>query len=225
MANVDVLPELKQLIGAMLFAAKHPLTVAEIRRVLKEVGETHRAVGKDFARASEADIRRAVQDARQDLQQARLGFEVTEVAKGFRLVNDSACGPWLRTLLEKGKPSRLSPPALETLAIIAYRQPCTRAEIEAVRGVEVDQMVRNLLEMQLIRMVGRSELPGRPWLLGTTQTFLEHFGLNSLEDLPGIEELRRIEAEQSRAKAPPIQPDEHHAVSEDDEDDEGEDDE
>ena len=125
-------------------------------------------------------------------------MHVIEVANGFRFENDSSCGPWLRHLLERGRPTRLSRPALETLAIIAYRQPVMRSEIEAVRGVAVDQIIRNLLEMQLIKIVGRSELPGRPWQFGTTQKFLEHFGLKNLMDLPGVEELRRMEDDQLR---------------------------
>ncbi len=95
-------------------------------------------------------------------------------------------------MLEKSKPSRLSTPALETLAVIAYRQPCTRSDIELVRGVAVDQVVRNLLELQLIKIVGRSDLPGRPWLFGTTQKFLEHFGLKDLGDLPSRDELGKF---------------------------------
>lgn len=200
MSAVEVILELRQLVGAMLFGAKQPLSVSDIQRTLKQVAEERPEVGKDFAAATAADISTALSSLQQDLADRRYGLKIVEVAAGYRLVNDPRCGPWLRRLLEKGKPSRLSPPALETLAIIAYRQPCTRAEIEAVRGVEVDQMVRNLLELQLIRMVGRSELPGRPWLLGTTQKFMEHFGLKSLEDLPGIEELRQMEREQLRRR-------------------------
>ena len=106
-------------------------------------------------------------------------------------------------MLQKGRGARLSLPALETLAIVAYRQPCVRSEIEAVRGVAVDAILKNLLEMQLVRVVGRSEMPGRPWMFGTTQKFMEHFGLKSLDDLPGTDELRRLEAEQSaRARKP-----------------------
>ena len=106
-------------------------------------------------------------------------------------------------MLQKGRGARLSLPALETLAIVAYRQPCVRSEIEAVRGVAVDAILKNLLEMQLVRVIGRSELPGRPWMFGTTQKFMEHFGLKSLDDLPGTDELRRMEAEQSaRARKP-----------------------
>ncbi|MCX7008250.1 MAG: SMC-Scp complex subunit ScpB, partial [Kiritimatiellaeota bacterium] len=103
-------------------------------------------------------------------------------------------------MLEKGRTAHLSRPALETLAIIAYRQPCTRSEIEAVRGVAVDSLIHNLLELQLIKVVGRSELPGKPWQYGTTQAFLEHFGLRAIDDLPGVEELRRMEAEQIKRR-------------------------
>jgi segregation and condensation protein B len=198
MSDVDVLPELKQIVGALLFVSKQPLSVRDIRRVLVQVAEEWGGNTKDFAGATEDDIQVVIDQLRADLVEKRFGIQVTEVANGFRFENDSSCGPWLRYLLERGRPSRLSRPALETLAIIAYRQPVLRSEIEAVRGVQVDQIIRNLLEMQLIKIVGRSELPGRPWQFGTTQKFLEHFGLKNLADLPGIEELRRMEEEQIR---------------------------
>jgi segregation and condensation protein B len=195
-----VLPELKQIIGAMMFVRKEPLTVVEIRRVLKATADRRGGITTDFAKANEALIRKAVDELDRDLTDCKAGFHIIEVAGGFRLENDSNCGPWLRVMLQKGRGTRLSLPALETLAIIAYRQPCVRSEIESVRGVAVDSIVKNLLEMQLVRVVGRSELPGRPWMYGTTQKFMEHFGLKCLEDLPGTDELRRMEAEQ-RAKA------------------------
>ena len=198
MSDVDVLPELKQIVGALLFVSKQPLSVAEIHRVLQQVAEVWGGSTKDFAAATEADIQIAIDQLRADLSEKHLGVHVAEVANGFRFENDSSCGPWLRHLLERGRPTRLSRPALETLAIIAYRQPVMRSEIEAVRGVQVDQIIRNLLEMQLIKIVGRSELPGRPWQFGTTQKFLEHFGLKNLMDLPGVEELRRMEDDQLR---------------------------
>lgn len=200
MSDIDVLPELKQIIGALLFGAKTPLSAGDIRRVLQQVAESWGGKTRDFAKATEADIRAALEQLQADFVDKKVGLHVSEVANGFRLENDVACGPWLRHLLARGRPQRLSRPALETLAIIAYRQPCIRSEIESVRGVAVDQIIRNLLEMQLIRIVGRSELPGRPWQFGTTQRFLEHFGLKSVQDLPGIEELRRMEAEQLRNK-------------------------
>ena len=200
--NDFVLPELKQIIGAMLFVRKEPLTVAEIRRVLAATAERRGGITADFAKANEALVREAVDALGRELSERKMGFHVIEVAGGFRLENDANCGPWLRTMLQKGRGARLSLPALETLAIVAYRQPCVRSEIEAVRGVAVDAILKNLLEMQLVRVVGRSELPGRPWMFGTTQKFMEHFGLKSLDDLPGTDELRRLEAEQARARAP-----------------------
>ena len=199
--NDFVLPELKQIIGAMLFVRKEPLTVEEIRRVLTATAERRGGITSDFAKANEALIREAVDELSRDLVERKAGFHVTEVAGGWRLENDANCGPWLRTLLQKGRGTRLSLPALETLAIIAYRQPCVRSEIEAVRGVAVDQILRNLMEMQLVRVIGRSELPGRPWMYGTTQKFMEHFGLKSLDDLPGTDELRRMEDEQQALRA------------------------
>ncbi|HBA86239.1 MAG TPA: SMC-Scp complex subunit ScpB [Verrucomicrobia bacterium] len=196
MSEVAVLPEIKQIVGAMLFVNKQPLTAAEMRRVFVQVAEGRTDAMKDFAKVSEKDIRDALEQLKADLIERHTGMHVAEVAGGFRLENDPHCGPWLRRLLQKGRPNRLSRPALETLAIIAYRQPVVRSEIEAVRGVAVDAILRNLMEMQLIKIVGRSELPGRPWQFGTTSKFLEHFGLKALGDLPGTDELRRMEKEQ-----------------------------
>ena len=203
MTDIQVIPEIKQILGAMLFAAKAPLTVAEMRRVFHEVAEEQGGPAKDFGEITEKGLREALEQLQRDFEAARLGVHVVEVANGFRLQNDESCGIWLRHLLERGRGNRLTKPALETLAIIAYRQPCSRAEIEAVRGVAVDQIVRNLMDLQIIKIVGRSELPGRPWLFGTTQKFLEYFGLKNVNDLPGVEELRRMEAEQQRKKDEP----------------------
>lgn len=196
--EVKVLPELKQIVGAMLFAAKAPLSTGDIRKVLRQVAEIWGKHTCAYAEVSEKDIEDTLRQLQADFAEKKTGVRIQEVANGYRMENEPCCGPWLRQLLTHGKPTRLSRPALETLAIIAYRQPCMRSEIEAVRGVAVDQILRNLLELQLIRIVGRSNLPGRPWLFGTTQKFLEHFGLKSLEDLPGIDELRRMEEEQMR---------------------------
>jgi segregation and condensation protein B len=192
MSEVLVLPELKQVVGALLFGARKPLTPGDIRSVLQQVAENVAGPYKDYAEITKEEIEKAIEELRRELIPLRSGFTVNEIAKGYRLENDVECGPWLRQMLEKGKAAKLSRPALESLAIIAYRQPVTRAEIENVRGVAVDQIVRNLLEMQLVRVVGRSELPGRPWLFGTTSRFLEHFGLRSLEELPNVEELKKL---------------------------------
>jgi segregation and condensation protein B len=198
MSDIQVLPELKQIIGALVFGAKTPVTLAEIKRVLKQVAEGEGGPYKDFGEVADDDIAAAIDALKRDMESAKLGVHVAEVANGLRMQNDGSCGIWLRYLLDKGRGNRLTKPALETLAIIAYRQPCSRAEIEAVRGVAVDQIVRNLMDLQLIKILGRSELPGRPWLFGTTQKFLEYFGLKNVNDLPGVEELRRMEAEQQK---------------------------
>src|SRR5205807_2599818 len=104
---------------------------------------------------------------------------------------DPACSPWVRQLFPGPKPARLSAPALETLAIIAYRQPITRADVEAVRGVTIDGVLQTLMERGLVKISGRAEIPGRPLLYDTTQFFLEHFGLRNLDELPNAEELRK----------------------------------
>jgi len=199
--ETHVLPELKQIIGAMLFAAKGSVSPGDIRRCLKLVAEERGGPYKDFAEVTEKEVVAAMEALREQLREAHAGVHINEVASGYRMENDADCGPWLRQLLQKGRANRLSRPALETLAVIAYRQPATRGEIEAVRGVAVDQILRNLMELQLIRITGRSELPGRPWQFGTTQKFLEYFGLKDVKDLPGVEELRRMEAEQEARKS------------------------
>jgi len=192
MSDIEVLPELKQIIGALLFAAKKPLTSKEIRKALVDAGASYGGPYQQFSEFKEDDILSAIEELKTELAQGGSGLCIAEVAHGFRLQNQINCGPWVRTLLDKDQTARLSKPALETLAIIAYRQPILRSEIESVRGVAVDQVLRNLVEMQLVKVTGRSELPGRPWLFGTTQRFLEHFGLRSLEEMPGMDELKRM---------------------------------
>lgn len=202
MEEVDVLPEVQEIVGAILFAAKEPVTTKRLLEVFRVTAESAAAgPARELGAVTREDLESAIQALARDLERRGLGLRVVPVAGGYRMENDTRCGPWLRAFLEKGKPNRLSKPALETLAIIAYRQPVVRSEIEAVRGVSVDQIVRNLLDLQLIRAMGRSDFPGRPWLFGTTQRFLEHFGLRSLDDLPGVEELRRREAERKSAPA------------------------
>jgi segregation and condensation protein B len=201
MSDIKVLPELKEIVGSLLFAAKKPVTTKEIRKALIGAGESYGGPYEQFASLKEKEILEAVDQLREELSNGATGLHVAEVAHGFRLQNNSACGPWVRTLLDKDRSTKLSKPALETLAIIAYRQPVMRSEIESVRGVSVDSILRNLVELQLVKVVARSELPGRPWMFGTTQRFLEHFGLKGLEDMPGMDELKRRDEEQNQ-KAP-----------------------
>lgn len=199
MSDIEVLPELKEIIGALLFAAKQPVTVKDIRKTLVEAGKNYGGLYEQFASLKENDILAAIEELTVELLQGSTGLSIAEVAGGFRLQNEINCGPWVRTFLDKDRSAKLSKPALETLAIVAYRQPVLRSEIESVRGVAVDHVLRNLVELQLVKVVARSELPGRPWLFGTTQRFLEHFGLKNLEDMPGMDELKRMELKGDKA--------------------------
>lgn len=195
---MDTQLELKQVIGGIIFAARQPLTAGAIRKVLQETAQACGEEAAMFATARESDIKAALARLQADCETQKLGFDLVESAEGFRFQSDPSAGLWVRHMLDVGKPTRLSRPALETLAIIAYRQPIARSEIEGVRGVTVDHVLRMLMEMQLIKIVGRSELPGRPMLYGTTQLFLEHFGLKDIKDLPGIDELARMESQRKR---------------------------
>ena len=221
-STVEVLPELKQIVGALLFAAKEPLTVKRMRKAMIETGNGFGGPYEQYAKATDKQIVGAIEQLQEDLEKAKVGLEVALVAGAYRLQNDAACGPFVRSLLEKKQTMRLSKPAVENLAIVAYRQPCLRSEIEEVRGVSVDAVLRKLIDMQLVRVVKRSELPGRPWLFGTTQRFLEHFGINDINDLPGAQELKRkVEAEASKAKGktetlPGMEQGQEKAVSEKD---------
>ena len=190
-STIEVLPELKQIIGALLFAAKEPLSIKRIRKAMIETGNGFSGPYEQYAKVTDQQIEGALDQLQEDLERAKAGLGLAKVAAAYRLQNDAACGPFVRALLEKNQTLRLSKPALETLAIVAYRQPCLRSEIEEVRGVSVDAVLRKLIDMQLVRVVRRSELPGRPWLFGTTQKFLEHFGINTIDDLPGSRELKR----------------------------------
>ncbi len=173
---------LRQVIGALVFSAEAPLPIESIRKCLREHAAEDSAAAP-FAELTPRDIRDALEDIARDLDRLDLGIELREVAGGFRFQTQPGCGRWVRALLKRERPSRLSRSALETLAIIAYRQPIAKSELEGIRGVTVDHIVKALMEMHLIRIIGRSDLPGRPFLYGTTPGFLEHFGLKSLDEL------------------------------------------
>lgn len=200
--NTSVLPELKEILGAMIFGAERPISLNEMRRCLKEVAEKSGDAAAVFGDVRKKELDAALEALTSDIERAHLGFRLGQVAGGYRLHSSGNCGVWLKHLLKMEKPARLSRPALETLAIMAYRQPVTKAQIEAVRGVSVDHLVKTLMELQLVRIVGRSELPGRPFLYGTTQLFLEHFGLNSLDDLSDIEPMLLLKENRKKASSP-----------------------
>jgi len=204
------MPLLKQVIEALVFASQKPLVPREIAAALKAAAEESddpevHALGK----AKEAEIGAVLEEIKIEFDGSERAFQLIEQVNGWHFVTTVACAPWVRQLFPESKPVRLSGPALETLAIIAYRQPITRADIEAVRGVAVDNMVNMLLERGLLRIAGRAEVPGRPLLYETTEYFLQHFGLKSLDELPNSSELRRIPlpaAKIAPEPEPPVQP-------------------
>jgi segregation and condensation protein B len=193
--------ELKIVIEALLFGAGQVLTAKEIQKVLRQSAELEPGPGTESLReTTEEHILQALEQLRHDYATAGRGFMIQDLAGGFQLVTQLEVEPWMRVLLQVApKSSRLSQPALETLAIIAFRQPITRAEIEAVRGVAVDGVMATLLERQLVHMSGRAETAGRPLQYSTTPQFLEMFGLKSLADLPHADELRRLQKSETKS--------------------------
>jgi len=186
--------ELKYILEAVLFSAQKPLSPAELRDVLSDAAEHGEdEAARAFRKVRLDDLNAALEQLAREHEQARRSYRLVCVAGSWQFVSQPEYAAWLKALVgEKMRPSRLSQPALETLAIIAYRQPLTRAEMEQIRGVSVDGVMQTLQERGLIEQVGRAEVVGRPMTYGTTSLFLEYFGLRSLEDLPAADELRRI---------------------------------
>jgi segregation and condensation protein B len=181
---------LTQVIEALLFSAQKPMTTSELRDVITSAGDNDELVRNEFGRVKETEVAATLGQLKTDYTLTSRGFQLVEKAGGWQLVSHPDCARWVRELFPGPKPARLSPPALETLAIIAYRQPITRADVEAVRGVTIEGVLQNLMERGLVKISGRAELPGRPLLYETTEFFLEHFGLRNLDELPNAQELR-----------------------------------
>ena len=184
---------LSQVVEALLFSAQKPLTAHEIAAAIKDAGDEDNLSPNEFAKTTEAEVAAALERLKIEYIAQQHAFQLTEKAEGWQLASDPAFAPWVRQLFPAAKPSRLTPPALETLAIIAYRQPITRADVEAVRGVAIESVVQTLMERGLVKIGGRAEVPGRPLLYETTQFFLERFGLRNLDELPNADELKRRE--------------------------------
>ncbi len=187
--------ELKLILEALLHTSQKPLSPAELRDVLNRAADEEGA--PESARALKAtkveDINAALHALAAEHESARRSFRLACVAGSWQFVTNPDYAPWLKAFLGvKSRPSRLTQPALETLAIIAYRQPITRAEIEQIRGVAVDGVIATLRERNLIVEAGRAEVIGRPMQYATTQAFLEYFGLPDLDGLPAADELRLI---------------------------------
>ena len=186
--------ELKFIIESLLFTAQQPVTPKDLRDYLVQAAEQADEPGvKDFKKTPLDNISAALEELAREHEAAGRSYRLVCVAGAWQFASQPEFAPWIKALVgHKNRPPRLSAPALETLAIIAYRQPITRAEIEQVRGVAVDGVMQTLLERGIVEGVGRAEVVGRPHTYGTTPAFLEYFGLKNLEDLPAADELRRI---------------------------------
>jgi segregation and condensation protein B len=183
---------LEKIIEALLFSAHKPLSIREITTAIRGAEDDSASeTPNEFARVKEAEVAASLERLKVEYIQQNRAFQLVEKAEGWQLATDPVFAKWVRQLFPAPKPTRLSAPALETLAIIAYRQPITRADVEAVRGVNIDGVLQTLMERGLVKIAGRAEIPGRPLLYETTQFFLDHFGLRSLDELPNAEELRR----------------------------------
>ena len=193
--------ELKFILESLLFSAQKPLSVPELSGALAAAEQEGADPGvKAFKKVRESDLTAALEQLAREHEEAKRSYRLVCVAGAWQFVTQPEFGPWLRALVGfKARPPRLSQPALETLAIIAYRQPVTRADMEQIRGVSVDGVMQTLLERGLVEQVGRAEVVGHPMTYGTTSLFLGYFGLRSLEDLPAADELRKMVVERSAA--------------------------
>lgn len=166
-----------EIMEALLFVSNNPVTRNQLKEILKDT--------------SSEDLDRYMKELNEDYEKTNRSFRIEEIAGGWQIRTKPEFGTWIKSLLNIQRRERLSGPALETLAIIAYKQPITRVEIEGIRGVNADYIVNSLMEKDLARVTGKKDILGHPFMYGTTTRFLEHFGLASLKDLPNVEELKR----------------------------------
>jgi len=169
--------KIKRVIEAILISTEEAITIDRIQQVLGDV-EPKR-------------IREQIEVLKREYSQDNRSFRIDKVAGGYQITTREEFAPYLKKLYKVERVERLSRPSLETLAIIAYKQPVTRLDIESIRGVNVDGLLKGLLEKGLIQIKGRKDIVGRPYLYGTSNLFLKYFGLNSLDDLPDIEEFKK----------------------------------
>ncbi len=170
--------DIKIIIEALIFTSENPLTTDRLVEVLGE-------------EADKKEIKNVLIDLVEEYNERKGGFYLEEVAGGFQFRTSTGLGEWV-TKLKGMKPATLTQAALETLAVVAYRQPVLKSEIDRIRGVDVSGSLRGLLDKKLVRMVGRKDVPGRPMLYGTTKKFLEIFNLKDLSELPTLRELKEL---------------------------------
>ena len=174
--NESAEPTVESVTEAVLFASDEPLTVNRLA---------------DIVGTNVKQLRKLIENLNEKYEANNSSFRIEQIAGGYQMLTLSCYNHWLKRLLRARSESRLSPAALETLAIVAYKQPVIRADVEAIRGVAVGAVLRSLMQKGLVKIVGRAEVLGRPMLYGTTKKFLQTFGLNTLKDLPKIEELKK----------------------------------
>jgi len=172
------------IIDALIFASEIPLPAQKIKQIIEDVSHEELKI---------SEIHTIIEEINNTNRETRRGFYLQEVAGGYQLRTRPSYAPWIKRL-RRARPMRMTQSTLETLAIVAYRQPVIRAEIEKIRGVESGGIIKNLLERNLIRIVGRKDVPGRPFMLGTTRKFLEVFGLERLADLPTLKDFETLDA-------------------------------
>ena len=177
--NQSSLEHVKGVIEALLFVNEKPVVFQQIKEILDGV--------------SADEIKAAVADLQQDYENRKSGIAIVEIAEGYQMLSNSAYASYIRSFYKTRHKEKLSKPALETLAIIAYKQPVTRNDIELIRGVNSDGVMVHLLSKELIKAVGRKDVAGRPYLYGTTKLFLEYFGLKSLTDMPRLESIAALQ--------------------------------
>jgi segregation and condensation protein B len=170
--------KLKKILESLLFVSETPLSPKRVASFVKD--------------ATVEEVQKALAALREEINQMDRSFQVLEIAEGFQLVTRPEYHKWAKELYKIISKTRLSKASMEALAIIAYKQPVTRAEVEAIRGVDISNMIQSLLEKKMVRILGRAETPGRPLLYGTTHEFLIHFGLKDLTDLPKISEIQEL---------------------------------
>jgi segregation and condensation protein B len=168
----------KSVIEALIFSSDGPIAIEQIKKVLDNLETTQ--------------VRSLIEELRREYEAQGRGIRIAEIAGGFQMITATDYAPFLKKLYKQRRVERLSKPALETLAIIAYKQPVTRLEIQSLRSVNIDGVMSTLVDRGLVRITGRKKAPGRPFVYGTTRQFLEHFGLKSLEELPKIENFGKL---------------------------------
>ena len=190
---------LNKIVEALLFASREPVDSKKIAKIIRKVSKREEA-DQDLCSVKYTEIDEVIDKLNKGYDRKKSPYLIQERSTGWRIYTRIDYASYIRELFPDQKPTRLSAPALETLAIVAYRQPITKAAIEAVRGVNVDGVLQSLIERGLVSIAGRSDLPGKPFLYKTSSNFLEHFGIKDVEDLPNSAELRSVDLPQPESE-------------------------